>query len=57
MEFSFNEVGDRNFTIKEFHHRFFPLNFDISLYEILPVFWKQLQYFFYYTSTVALAKQ
>ena len=38
MEFSFNEVGDRNFTIKEFHHRFFPLNFDISLYEILPVF-------------------
>ena len=38
MEFSFNEVGDCNFTIKEFHQRFFPVNFDISFYEILPAF-------------------
>ena len=37
MEFSFNKVGDCNFTIKEFHKRFFPVNFDISFYEILPV--------------------
>ena len=37
MEFSFNKVGDCNFTIKEFHQRFLPVNFDISLYEILPV--------------------
>ena len=38
MEFSFNKVGDCNFTIKEFHQRFFPVNFDISFHEILPVF-------------------
>ena len=56
MEFSFNEVGDCNFIIKEVHRRFFPVNFDISFYEILPVFWTQ-QYFSYYTSTVALPKQ
>ena len=37
--------------------RFFPVNFDISFYEILPVFWKQLRYFTYYTSTVAVPKQ
>ena len=30
MEFSFNKVGDCNFTIKEFHQRFFLVNFDIS---------------------------
>ena len=35
---------------------FFPLNFDVSFYEILPVFWKQLQHFSYYTSIVALPK-
>ena len=29
MEFSFIEVGD--FTSKEFHQRFFPVNFDIGL--------------------------
>ena len=38
MEFSFNEVGDCNFTIKELHERFFAVNFEISFYEILPVF-------------------
>ena len=38
MEFSFIEVGDCNFTSKEFHQRLFPVNFDITLYEILPVF-------------------
>ena len=38
MEFSFNEVGDCNFTIKEFHQRFFPVNFGTSFYEILPAF-------------------
>ena len=57
MEFSFIEVGACNFTSKEFHQRLFPVNFDITLYEVLPVFWKQLQYFSYYTSTVALLKQ
>ena len=57
MEFSSIEVGDCNFTMKEFHQRFFPVNFDIGFYEILPVFWKQLQCFPYYTSTVALLKQ
>ena len=31
MEFSFIEVGNCNFTSKEFHQRFFPVNFDISL--------------------------
>ena len=36
---------------------FFPVNFDIGFYEILPVFWKQWQYFSYYTLTVALPKQ
>ena len=57
MEFSFIEVGDRNFTIKKFHQRFFPVDFDRSIYEILPVFWKQLQYFSRYTLTVALTNQ
>ena len=37
--------------------RFFPVNFDISFYEILPLFWKQLQFFSYYTSTIAVPKQ
>ena len=37
MEFSFNKVGDCNFTIKEFHQRFFPVKFDINFYDILPV--------------------
>ena len=32
MEFSFIEVGDCNFTIKEFHQRYFPVNFDIGLW-------------------------
>ena len=45
MEFSFDEAGDCNFKIKEFNQRFFPVNFDISFYEILPVFWKQLLLF------------
>ena len=36
---------------------FFLVNFDIGFYEILPVFWKQLQYFSYYTLTVVLPKQ
>ena len=40
MEYSFNEVGNCNFTIKEFYQRFFSVNFDISFYEILPVFSK-----------------
>ena len=31
MEFSFIEVGDCNFTIKEFRQRFFPVNFVIDL--------------------------
>ena len=31
MEFPFIEVGDCNLTIKEFHQRFFPVNFDIGL--------------------------
>ena len=31
MEFSFIEVGDCNFTIKEFHQRYFQVNFDIGL--------------------------
>ena len=47
MEFSFIEVGDCNFASKQFHQGLFPVNFDITLYEILPVFWKQLQYFSY----------
>ena len=50
MEFSFTEVGDRNFSIKEFHEKFFPVKFDIS-------FMRFYQYFSYYTSTVALPKQ
>ena len=31
MEFSFDEVGDGNFIIKEFQRRFFPVNFDMFL--------------------------
>ena len=54
MGLSFIELGD--FTIKELHQRFFPVNFEIGFYEILPVFWKQLHYFSYYTLTVALPK-
>ena len=57
MEFSFIEVGDGNFASKQFHQGLFSANFDITLCEILPVFWKQLQYFSYYTSPVALLKQ
>ena len=38
MDFSFNGTGDCNFTIKELHQIFFPLNFDIGFYEILTVF-------------------
>ena len=38
----------KNFKIKEFNQRFFPVNFDISFYEILPVFWKQLLHFLLY---------
>ena len=38
MEFSFDEVGDCNFTINKFHQRFFPVNFDTSFHEISPVF-------------------
>ena len=45
MEFSFDEAGDCNFKIKECNQRFFQVNFDISFYEILPVFWKQLPLF------------
>ena len=37
MEFSFDEVEDCNFTNKEFHQRFFSVNFDVSFYEILLV--------------------
>ena len=33
MEFSFIEVGDCDFTIKEFHQRLFPVNFDITLWD------------------------
>ena len=54
MEFSFSEARYCNSTIKEFNQRIFPVNFDISFYEILGVFWKQLQYFFYYILRVAL---
>ena len=32
MKFSFIEVGDCNFTIKELHQRFFPVNFYIDLW-------------------------
>ena len=28
--------------------------FLLSFYEILPVFWKQLKYFFYYTLAVSM---
>ena len=38
MEFSFIEVGDCNFTMKELDQRFFPVNFDKGVYEIWPVF-------------------
>ena len=38
MEFCFNEVGVCDFTIKELHHIFCPVDFDISFYEILTVF-------------------
>ena len=37
MEFSFDEVGDCNFAIKEIHKRFISVNFDVSFYEILLV--------------------
>ena len=37
MEFSFIEVGDCKFTSKEFHQRFFPVNFDISLWEFTSI--------------------
>ena len=61
MEFSFFffflEVEDCNFTIKKLHQRFFPLNFHTDFYKTLPVFWKQLQCFSYYTLAVALLKQ
>ena len=40
MEFSFIKIGDGNFTIKELHQIFFPVNFDIGFYETLRVFWK-----------------
>ena len=34
MEFSFAEVGDCIFTIKELHQGFFQVNFDIGFHEI-----------------------
>ena len=37
MEFSVIEVRDCNLAIKSFHQSFFPVNFDIAFYEILPV--------------------
>ena len=49
MEISLSEAGDCNFTIKELNQRFFPVNFVISFYEILPVFLKQLRYFYFYS--------
>ena len=33
MKFSLNEAGDRNFTIKGLHQRFFPVNFDTDLWD------------------------
>ena len=50
MEFSFIEVGDWLYT-KRTPPEIFPMNFDIGFHKILPVFWKQLQCFSYYTST------
>ena len=37
MEFSFIEIGDYNFTSKEFHQRVFPANFDISLWDFTSI--------------------
>ena len=50
MEFSSMKLET---VILDCNFRILPVNFDISFYDILPVFWKQLQYFSYYTSTVA----
>ena len=34
-----------------------PLSLKLETSKILPIFWEQLQYFFYYTWTVTLPKQ
>ena len=37
MEFSFIEVGECNFTIKEFHQRLFSGKFDIGLWDFTTI--------------------
>ena len=37
MEFSVIEVGSCNFTIKELHQRFFPVNFDVRVWNFTSI--------------------